>query len=250
MVLSVGTRIHARGLFLLDAFRGFDVDNDGLLNCSELYSGLRFLGLEFKPELVYDIIRNVDVDGTGGISFFEFKQTFMAGQAGGYGDATGGGSVAAGGKFEPFTVKQFKIPELADMAREDRSRQAKVTQDQLSRLSYHLERVAEFESVWKSKGLGTREKLALYRPVTEFKWMERAFNGHKKILSLGDYCTNEYRHPRTAANCTTLQIKDEGATFGTRSQVTVAGQEKHFPRPARFHQVGMGWLRKRGVVVG
>lgn len=53
IVSSVGSRISDKGLYLLDAFRGFDVDNDGMLNCSELYSGLRFLGLDFKPELVY-----------------------------------------------------------------------------------------------------------------------------------------------------------------------------------------------------
>jgi hypothetical protein len=49
----------------------------------------------------YDIIRNVDTDGNGGISFFEFKQTFMAGQAGGL-DEDAGSAV-----FEPFTVTQW-----------------------------------------------------------------------------------------------------------------------------------------------
>jgi hypothetical protein len=56
IVSAVGSRILHKGLFLLDAFRGFDTDNDGQLNCSELYSGLRFLGLDFKPELVYVVL--------------------------------------------------------------------------------------------------------------------------------------------------------------------------------------------------
>jgi Ca2+-binding EF-hand superfamily protein len=232
IVASVGSRISARGLFLLDAFRGFDVDNDGILNCSELYSGLRFLGLNFKPELVYDVIRSVDLDGNGGISFFEFKQTFMLGQGGSY-DVDSRVSK----KFETFTVKQYSIPELADMAKEEQKAEKKATSSQLSKLSYHVERVTEFKSVWKSRGLGTRMKLALYNPVTSFKWMERAFNAHKLILCLGGYANNDYRHPRSTTNCCTLQIKDEDASFGAKSAVTKAGKAKHFPHPKRYHQV-------------
>ena len=232
IVSAVGSRIYDKGLYLLDAFRGFDVDNDGMLNCSELYSGLRFLGLDFKPELVYDIIRNVDLDGNGGISFFEFKQTFTLGRGG-----TDDMGIHASGSFEPFTVKQFKIPELTDMMKEEERSQQTVTVSQLSKLSYHVERVGEFDSVWKSRGLGTRQKLAVYMPVTKFKWVERAFSGHKLILPLGCYANTEYRHPHSSANCCTIQIKDDGASFGTRSQVTTAGRAAHFPHPKRFHLV-------------
>ena len=186
----------------------------------------------------YDIIRNVDLDGNGGISFFEFKQTFMAGQAGGLADD----SSHMTADFAPFTVKQYKIPELSDMAREEEKKNETVTSTQLTKLSYHVERMAEFDSIWKSRGLGTRQRLAVYNPVTKFKWVERAFSGHKLILPLGCYGNNEYRHPQSDANCCTIQIKDEAASFGSRSVVTISGKAKHFPHPKRFHQV---WATNR-----
>ena len=40
-------------MFVLDAFRAFDSDRDGLLSCSELYGGLDWLGLtDLVPEQV------------------------------------------------------------------------------------------------------------------------------------------------------------------------------------------------------
>jgi hypothetical protein len=138
-----------------------------------------------------------------------------------------------------FVVRRYKIPELADILKDEEAKQKKVpvSTAQLGRLSYHVERLTEFDSVWKSRGLGTRMRLAVYSPVTKFSWVERAFNGHRLILPFGCYANTDFRHPPASANCFTLQIKDDAASFGSRSEVTVAGRAKHFPPPKRFHQV-------------
>ena len=40
LLSAVRTRLRARGMHVLDAFRAFDQDRNGLINCTELYSGL------------------------------------------------------------------------------------------------------------------------------------------------------------------------------------------------------------------
>ena len=43
--IRVRALLKDKGMFVLDAFRAFDSDRDGLLSCSELYGGLDWLGL-------------------------------------------------------------------------------------------------------------------------------------------------------------------------------------------------------------
>ena len=44
--------LSARGLLIRDAFRAFDSDRNGLVGCTELYSGLHHLGIQILPEQV------------------------------------------------------------------------------------------------------------------------------------------------------------------------------------------------------
>ena len=46
-------------------------------------------------------------------------------------------------------------------SQEEETKKKTVSDREMSRLSFHVERVQEFDSIWKSRGLGTRMKLAL-----------------------------------------------------------------------------------------
>jgi hypothetical protein len=59
-----------------DAFQAFNANKDGTLSCSELYGGLTWLGLELEPEQIHSIVRRIDTDNDGLISFEEFKAAF------------------------------------------------------------------------------------------------------------------------------------------------------------------------------
>ena len=48
-----------KGMLVFDAFRAMNSSNSGLMTCSELYGGLEFLGIQFSPEQVYELVRKV-----------------------------------------------------------------------------------------------------------------------------------------------------------------------------------------------
>jgi hypothetical protein len=47
--------IKQRGLFVLDAFRAFNVSGAGVLSCTELYSGVCWLGLDLSVPQIHDV---------------------------------------------------------------------------------------------------------------------------------------------------------------------------------------------------
>ena len=71
----VRTAITSRGMYIYDAFRAFDTDRNGVLGCTELYSGLCWLGLKVEPSDIYRLIRHIDSDNDGYITFFDFKSS-------------------------------------------------------------------------------------------------------------------------------------------------------------------------------
>jgi Ca2+-binding EF-hand superfamily protein len=52
MISSIKMRIKSKQMKLLDAYRLFDYNHDGMLSCSELYGGLEWLGMKLTPESI------------------------------------------------------------------------------------------------------------------------------------------------------------------------------------------------------
>ena len=65
--------LRARNVFAMDAFRAFDTDRNGLIGCTELYSGLEWLGLHLTPSQVQDVVREMDKTHKGFVAFHEFR---------------------------------------------------------------------------------------------------------------------------------------------------------------------------------
>jgi EF-hand domain pair len=57
-----------------DAFAAFNSSHSGALTCSELFGGLVWLGMRCDVALVHDIVRTVDVNADGYVSWEEFKK--------------------------------------------------------------------------------------------------------------------------------------------------------------------------------
>eukprot|EP01052_Picozoa_sp_SAG31_P047575 SAG31_NODE_9580_length_1256_cov_1.287813_1_plen_195_part_10 len=69
--------IKAAGLFVEDAFRAFNAGMTGLLTCSELYSGVRWLGLDLDVHHIHDIVRAIDANHDGLVTAEDFKNAFF-----------------------------------------------------------------------------------------------------------------------------------------------------------------------------
>lgn len=57
---------------LRESFALFDKDNDGYITSKELFTVMRALRIESTDDEIKDMIRNVDVDGSGTVDFNEF----------------------------------------------------------------------------------------------------------------------------------------------------------------------------------
>ena len=76
-IARIRSSLIAKKMYLLDAFRAFDSDRNGLIGSSELYGGLEWLGLHLTPDEVHDMVREIDTENTGYINYEEFKKALL-----------------------------------------------------------------------------------------------------------------------------------------------------------------------------
>ena len=107
VMIRIRSLLAARALHLLDAFRAFNSSSNGLLTCSELYGALVWLGLRVTPPDVHAMVRYMDKDGDGLVSYDEFRQSVGMGgmeaeeewsESAGIVDGGAGGVGGAGGR--------------------------------------------------------------------------------------------------------------------------------------------------------
>ena len=60
LVALIRAKIRQRKMFLLDAFRAFDADRNGVLTADELYGALTWLGLELTSQNILDLAAHID----------------------------------------------------------------------------------------------------------------------------------------------------------------------------------------------
>ncbi|PSS01713.1 Calmodulin-3 like [Actinidia chinensis var. chinensis] len=63
---------------LKEAFRVFDMDQNGFISAAELCHMMTNLGEKLTDEEVYEIFREADVDGDGQLNYNEFVKLMMA----------------------------------------------------------------------------------------------------------------------------------------------------------------------------
>jgi len=231
VVSSVRSRITNKGLYLLDAFRGFDVDCNGALDATELYSGLKWLGLDVKPDLVYFLIKTLDLTGEGTISFFEFKAVFDHGRD---------ESKIVKGEYTKVEVPQFKIAPPPWLQKKENPKKRKLCSADFKFIIVKVDNVDRFKHVYNSKGAGSRSKVSVWRPETEFGFFEKMFKKDRKKLCVGHYASKSYKHPKNDA-CFMVEVRDNRVAGISGSDVLSSAIEKFFPHPKRFHEI---WSKK------
>merc|ERR1712048_513812 len=61
-----------------DAFDLFDTDSSGAVSVQELVEAMQSLGLEQKNKAVFNMIKEIDTDGSGELEFAEFLEMMTA----------------------------------------------------------------------------------------------------------------------------------------------------------------------------
>jgi Ca2+-binding EF-hand superfamily protein len=76
MLVSAKLLMYCRDMRAFDAFRAFDKNRDGILSCSELYTGLDWLGMRLLPDDVYALVKSIDKSGEGRVYLEDFLSVF------------------------------------------------------------------------------------------------------------------------------------------------------------------------------
>ena len=153
-----------KGMLVFDAFRAFNSSNSGLMTCSELYGGLEFLGIPFKPEQVYDLVRKLAQKNEGLVSYVDFKRVFKRDV-----DDMESHIAEGGGSMIPEIVPK-NIPELylAAIPKEKEEKEVILTSAILKNFKVKLNPVGTFEPVCKAPPPNLNPNCPLLRYTSTF----------------------------------------------------------------------------------
>ena len=252
-VARIRSMLMSKRMFLLDAFRAFDSDRNGLLGCSELYGGLEWLGIHLTPSQVQDVVRRFDTAGSGYITFDEFKAALADPENPERDPLLGGGGAhqTADGDYSGIVVAAKQMRELHEEEEMKKGADAGsvVQAAMLADISFSCVRPGSFEMVWSSKGSTARDKAATWVPVQSrsfFASMARP----KEQVCLGHYCNVGFGKPKhSECERLTLEITDHGALGLTGSKRHHNVIKKMLPAPKLFRLVWSKPRAKRPIFV-
>ena len=221
-------------MFILDAFRAFNVSGTGQITCSELFSGCIWLGLELTAEGIHAIVRSIDSDNDGLISVEDFKAAFH--EEGDEEEVLNTcGDLEEGVDPMSVDIPQRKISELsAALNADDEMVNAIELPDELVR-QYKLKLgncTEKLKKVWENSGGGGggRAALSVWSPTF-------GADGSRFFIKVGDYASSSYSKPREAVFLR-LRHTDAGAFMNADDKVLMADLVSKFaPYPKRYHMV-------------
>eukprot|EP00941_MAST-03F_sp_MAST-3F-sp1_P005039 g5039.t1 len=154
----------SRGLYVADAFKLFDTDVNGLLGCSEIFSGLEALGMFLTPDKIRTLVRRIDNQGTGFITFDEWKKALCNSDLGDD-DPLLGGAGTSRMSVEGIVIKSKKIDEIADVDGGDEESGAVSVDAKF--IKFKIVAPDAMELVWNSRGSGSRDTAAIWKPISK-----------------------------------------------------------------------------------
>jgi hypothetical protein len=247
-MIRIRSLLAARALHLLDAFRAFNSSSNGLLTCSELYGALVWLGLRVTPPDVHAMVRYMDKDGDGLVSYDEFRQSVGMGgmeaeeewsESAGIVD---GGAGGVGGEFGGLSP--IPMPELAELDEHDDFHGAngggngggrvEVPGAILAQTKVKVKKLDRFDEVWRSSGIATRHKASIWED--RLTASRKLVQGRNRLrVCLGHFASSSYSAPR--ADRYTLELTDLSVNAVQQSKWLPLAARQCLAHPQRFHRV-------------
>ena len=250
-VARIRSLLKAKGMNVLDAFRAFDFANNGQLSCSELYGGLDWLGLQVTPAQIYEIVRVLDKESTGTVSFDEFRAAFhdpadpltdmdTSAAAGGAAATAGDDSAfVAPGTVPPKQIREIN-QELEEAKGEEEAAAREIPPSVLKNFKFKLQKVAGWKRVWTSRGTMARVKVSMWQPDSKTSGLSK----NRLRVCLGHYVAPGYAAPKKAKGSKglasqpmILEITDQKSTGLGGSSYLTHVVDKFLPKALRFRLI-------------
>ena len=221
---------------MLDAFRAFDSSGSGQLSCTELYSGVLWLGLPLTVPQVHDMVRTIDSDSDGFVSAFDFKRAFHV--EGDEEDVLREAADTDLSKRDAIIIPQHEIEELHRDAGTGGEEELETPDDVVQQFKVLSIDVGGFDEVWTSEGTMARSEVSVWAPKGAD---EDGFGADKARICVGHYATQGLEKPSTGqmvmVQDTSVGLMRFSSDF-MRSVVL-----KYLPHPKRFRQI---WNKQKG----
>jgi Ca2+-binding EF-hand superfamily protein len=224
----INRMIRLRGLSLTDSFRRFNVSSSGHLTCSELYSGVRWLGLELTVQQTHDMMRAADSDRDGRLTLRDWRNTLERRESDDAPWSTAAGNIAE--DFSNDTIEQHTIEEISVVLTEnaevtaaakalsvDTIRAVKVKPRPLKPKNLNL--------IWDSSSTGSRDSVSIWAMAENANKLLDASKGIF-LLSLGHYASSKLA--KTPKDVTALRLRGDSINAVT---------SRFTPHPRRYRLV-------------
>jgi hypothetical protein len=231
---KIASELSVRGLHAVDAFRVFNPSRTGLVNCSELWGGLEWLGLpDLTPDQIHGLMRLLDHDNDGLLALHEFKQAFT--------DARFSHSESLAARpcldLSRIDIKRKAITELAMAGVHTRQRtRVSIGKAMLARIKIKACLQTQFDLIWNSSGLGAHTECGVWAPNVNLG-VHKA-NRHR--LCVGHYAQRGLAGPArtsTRQERLTLEVTDLNVLRVKTSGSMASVIAELFPPPTRWRQV-------------
>ena len=237
--------IKTKGLFIKEAYRAFNKLGDGAMTCSELFSATKWLGLELSVEQVHAVVRSIDSDSDGFLSFHDFKTGFH--EDGDEDDILAlFDSADASVRPSEADVPQEQIPELNAALASDAEMAVEIPEEVVRGFKVKIKAIdssGDFKRVWTSEGTGARSFVSVWRP-SEGGSESADDDSHAQTVCLGYYAVEGDSPPPKDSGCAVLRIRDTKVGGMARHSEHIKDVlSRYMPHPKRFHQV---WNKQTG----
>ena len=238
--------IQVNGMRLLDAFRAFDANNDGVLMCSELYGGLTWLGMQLTPESIHEIVRHIDRTGEGRVCWNDFETALsqrtheekMDDNTTTSAKGSGGAwqsEIKTQGRFRRVRIPPRPMPELwVDPRTKDIKAVHDIPLNVLNEIKVKIKTASNFNFVWDSKSTKARQRVSIWRPQLEKTFKIKR---NKMRICLGHYAVRSFSKP-SRSKCLLIELTDTNTAMVLKSSNLDDAHLNHLvPHPMRYKRV-------------